>query len=30
MNIYQNRIKELDIEIENHLKFYGYETRTNI
>ena len=29
MNIYQNRIKELDIEIENHLKFYGYDTRTN-
>lgn len=30
MNIYQNRIKELDIEIENHLKFYEYETRSNI
>lgn len=25
MNIYQNRIKELDIEIENHLKFYEYD-----
>ena len=29
MSIYEKRAQELDVEIDNYLKFYEYDTRSN-